>query len=272
MIVDGGLSLSEALTQFLAAKKNGRGTPLNHQELGRFVSWCGRDRHVVEVTPSQVADYAHYIGLGGPESVQRLTPVKAFLGYWKDQGWIENGLAAHLRVPRSRRGTGRRSTTSNSRSPGGTYLSQEGYDKLVGQLEVLKEERGTVVEDIRQAMADKDFRENAPLDAAKERQGFVESRIRELELSLASAQIMRKGQAKGQQRSTVGTKVTLKDVGSGKKIVYRLVDVREADAQSGKISTSSPVGQALLDRSAGDEVTINVPKGTLHYLVQRIDT
>lgn len=244
---------------------------MNHQELGRFVSWCGRDRNVVEVTPSQVADYAQYIGLGGPESVQRLSPVKAFLGYWKDQGWIQNGLAAHLRLPRSRRATSRRASGSDRRSPEGTYLSQEGYDRLASQLEVLKEERGVVVEDIRHAMADKDFRENAPLDAAKERQGFVESRIRELENSLASAQILAEGQAEPRQRSTVGTKVTLKDVGSGKKMVYRLVDVREADAQSGKISTSSPVGQALLDRLVGDEVTINVPKGTLHYLVERID-
>jgi transcription elongation factor GreA len=272
LTVDGRPSLSEALTLFVAAKKNGRAAPLNHQELGRFVSWCGRDRIVVEVTPAQVADYAQYIGLGGPESAHRLNPVKVFLGYWKDQGWIQNGLVAHLRFPRSRRGTGRRGAGGNSRSPEGTYLSQEGYDRLVDQLEGLKGERGAVVEDIRQAMADKDFRENAPLDAAKERQGFLESRIRELESSLAGAQILKEGQTRPLQRSTVGTKVTLKDVGSGKKIVYRLVDVREADAQSGKISTSSPVGQALLDRLVGDEVTINVPKGTLHYLVERVDT
>ena len=272
MTADGAPSLSEALTHFVAAKKNGRGTPLNHQELGRFVSWCGRERNVVQVTPAQVADYAQYIGLGGPESVQKLSPVKAFLGYWKDQGWIQNGLAAHLRLPRSRRGSNRRTAGPDGRYSEGSYLSQEGYDKLLGQLEVLKEERVHVVEDIRQAMADKDFRENAPLDAAKERQGFVESKIRELENSLATAQIMDRKRAQPRQRSTVGTKVTLKDAGSGKKIVYRLVDVREADASSGKISTSSPVGQALLERSVGDEVTINVPKGTLRYTVQRIDT
>ena len=247
--MDGAPSLLEALTRFVVAKKNGRGTPLNHQELGRFVSWCGRERNVGEITPAQVADYAQYIGLGGPESVERLNPVKTFLGYWKDQGWIENGLAAHLRLPRSRRGTARR--TSGPDASEGTYLSQEGYDNLVGQLETLKQERHSVVEDIRQAMADKDFRENAPLDAAKERQGFVESRIRELENSLTTAQIMDKKRAQRRQKSTVGTKVTLKDFSSGKKVVYRLVDVREADAASGKISTSSPVGLALLDRSVG---------------------
>ncbi len=244
---------------------------MDHQELGRFVSWCGRERNVGEVTPAQIADYAQYIGLGGPESVQRLTPVKAFLGYWKEQGWIENGLAAHLRLPRSRRGAGKKSSNSGATTTEGAYLSQEGHDRLVQQLEARKVERIAVIEEIRQAMEDKDFRENAPLDAAKERQAFVESQIRELENSLKTARIMDKKRGQLGQKATVGTKVTLKDVGSGKKLAYRLVDVREADATSGKISTSSPVGLALLDRLVGEEITITVPKGTLHYKVERID-
>ncbi|MEE8465631.1 MAG: GreA/GreB family elongation factor, partial [Dehalococcoidia bacterium] len=65
-------------------------------------------------------------------------------------------------------------------------------------------------------------------------------------------------------------KLTLKDTNSGKTVAYTLVDVREADVSEGKISTTSPVGLALLDRIVGEEVTINVPKGTLRYLVQRI--
>ena len=68
----------------------------------------------------------------------------------------------------------------------------------------------------------------------------------------------------------MGTSITLRDVASGKQIVYTLVDVREADVASGKISTRSPVGQALLDRRVGEEVTINVPRGTLRYKVEKI--
>ena len=119
-------------------------------------------------------------------------------------------------------------------------------------------------------MADKDFRENAPLDAAKDQQGIVELRIRELEASINNAQILPEGSSSKVARSSVGAKVTLKDTNSGKTLAYTLVDVREADVSEGKISTTSPVGQALLDRSVGEEVTINVPKGTLRYLVQRI--
>ena len=271
MVADGGPSLSEALTRFIAAKKNGKTDPQNHQELGRFVAWCGRERNVVEVTPSEVADYAQYIGLGGPESGQRLTPVKTFLGYWKDEGWIQNGLSAHLRLPRGRRAAGKRSGNS-ANSPENAFLSQEGFDKLTAQLVTLRAERTGVIEDIRQAMEDKDFRENAPLEAAKEQQGLLESRIRELESSLASAQILSAKPRKALQKAALGTKVTLKDVASGKKMVYTLVDVREADIASGKISTSSPVGQAVLDKRVGEEFTINVPRGARHLLVEKIDS
>ena len=266
-------SISEALTQFVAAKKSAKSVQQGHQELGRFVAWCGRERRVAELSPSEVADYAQKIGLGGADSAQRLQPVKAFLTYWKDQGWIQNGLATHLRVPRTRRNTLAKSSSRDGqgyRSVNSSQLSQEGYDRLVTQLEDLKGERVGVVEEIKLAMADKDFRENAPLDAAKDHQGIIESRIRVLETSIANAQIRSDTGSAAVTRSTVGARVTLKDVGSGRVVSYTLVDIREADAATGKISTQSPVGHALLDRTVGEEVTINVPRGTLQYLVQKI--
>ena len=269
MVTESNPSLSEALTRFVAAKKSRNKAADGHQELGRFVAWCGRDRGVGELSPSEVADYAQHIGLGGTDSVQRLSPVKAFLGYLKDEGWVQTGLAAHLRIPRTRR-IGSRRGGSNSGGVRSSHLSQEGYDRLVSQLEGLKEERSGVVDDIRLAMADKDFRENAPLEAAKERQGMLEARIRDLEASVAGAQILGADATITSQRSSVGASITLKDVASGKRIVYTLVDVREADVALGKISTQSPVGLALLDRRVGEEVIINVPRGTLRYTVEKI--
>lgn len=257
----------------MAAKKSAKSAQQSHQELGRFVAWCGRERKVSELSPSEVAEYAQQIGLGGSESIHRLSPVKVFLSYWKDQGWIVNGLASHLRVPRTRRNAAvaKPSSRTNGRvNFGGSQLSQEGYDRLVSQLDDLKDQRALVLEDIKRAMADKDFRENAPLDAAKDQQGIIELRIRELEVSINNAQILPEGASSKVARSAVGAKVTLKDTSSGKTIAYTLVDVREADVSEGKISTVSPVGQALLDRMVGEEVTINVPKGTLRYRVQRI--
>lgn len=75
---------------------------------------------------------------------------------------------------------------------------------------------------------------------------------------------------RNQQKVVVGTKVTLKNLESGKKILYTLVDMREADVSSGKISTQSPVGQALLEKCVGDSVEVSVPKGTVNYLVEKI--
>ena len=271
MTTEQSLSISEALTRFVAAKKSAKTAQQSHQELGRFVAWVGRERKVSELSPIEVAEYAQQIGLGGSESVHRLSPVKVFLAYWKDQGWIVNGLASHLRVPRRTTATAKTSSRTNGRTAvTGSQLSQEGYDRLVTQLDDLKDQRALVLEDIKRAMADKDFRENAPLDAAKDQQGIVELRIRELEASINNAQILPEGASSKVARSSVGAKVTLKDTNSGKTLAYTLVDVREADVTQGKISTTSPVGQALLDRMVGEEVTINVPKGTLRYLVQRI--
>ena len=261
-------SFSQALSQFVAAKKNGKKAMDGHQEIGRFIAWFGRERRVGELTPAQVADYAHHVGLGGTDSVQRLSPVKLFLGFLKEEGWVETSLAAHLRVPRSRR------TTSGSRAAGsaaaGARLSKEGFQQLQDQLVSLKEERGSVLEDIKRAMADKDFRENAPLEAAKERQGIIEARIRDLESSLATAQLLSDEAKQERKRIATGARVTLKDLSSGRRFHYTLVDMREANVALGKISTQSPVGQALLERTVGEEISVNVPKGTVRYVVEKI--
>jgi transcription elongation factor GreA len=269
-------SFGEALTQYVITKKNGKKTLEGQQEISRFVTWVGRERTISELTPSEVATYAQHIGLGGAESAQRLNPVKGFLTYLKEQGWVETSLAPHLRIPRSRRtSTPRRSAstdgTSNGVQSSGAQLSQEGYDRLQAQLESLKEERVRVVEDIKRAMEDKDFRENSPLDAAKERQGLIESKIRELESSLLNAQIWSESsQSAERQRVAIGVNVTLKEIDTGKLIRYTLVDVREANVSAGKISTASPVGQALLDRKVGETISVNVPRGTLQYSIEEI--
>ena len=135
---------------------------------------------------------------------------------------------------------------------------------------MLKEERIKVVADIKRAMGDKDFRENAPLDAAKERQGMIESNIREIETVLANS-VVTETKPVDDKRVRLGKKVTLKEAATGKKVSYVLVDSREADPASGKISSASPVGKALLDRAVGDDVQISVPRGTLHYTVERVE-
>ncbi len=265
--------VSEALAHFESSKKAKKTTKESFQELRKFVRWSG-DREVGRFTPHDMEQYAREVGQSGAGSAQqRLQPVKVFVDYWKEQGWISIRLATHLRPPRSKTsGAGRAASPRPPKAleEGRTYLSQEGYNRLLQQVEYLKAERVNVTEEIRRAMADKDFRENAPLDAAKERQGRIETQIRELEASIANAEILREGGDDVITRSTVGAKMKVKNRDSGEVVEYTLVDAREADVASRRISIQSPVGEALLDRSIGDEVSIPTPKGTLTYIVQDI--
>ena len=268
--------VSEALSKFETDpnKKTKKDARDGSQELRKFLRWSG-DREVGRFTPHDMEQYAKEVGQSGADSAQqRLQPVKAFVEYWKTQGWTDKKLATHLRPPRSKtRGTARASARPVPRPAEDepTFLSQEGYDRIVQQLEDLKTDRVTVTQEIRKAMADKDFRENAPLDAAKERQGRIETQIRQLESTIASAQIL-SGSSNGGEiaRSAVGTRITVKDKDSGEILDYTLVDAREADTGQRRISIQSPVGQALLDLGAGDEVAVPTPKGTLTYVVEGV--
>lgn len=264
-------NLTDALSQFVLDKKNSRGIKKSmdgHEEIIRFIEWYGRDRKISDLAPSLVEGYAKEFAQRGADAQKKLLPLKEFLVFMNRRRWTEQNLATHLRAIRSRRAAGSRQSGASLNAANGPRLSEEGYNRLVSELEGFREERVRVVEDIRRAMADKDFRENAPLDAAKERQGFVEAKIRELESELTNAQIL--SGENSNIRSVVGSSITIKDVASGKRINYILVDKREADVASGKISTVSPVGQALLDRVVGEQVEITVPKGTMRYLVEKI--
>ena len=267
-------NLTDALSQFVLEKKNSRSAKVSmdgHQEIIRFIEWYGRDRKMGDLAPSLVEDYAKEFAQRGADAQKKLLPLKAFLLFMHKRDWTELNLSTHLRAIRSRKTAGSRQAGGALNAANGPRLSEEGYNRLVAELEGFREERVRVVEDIKRAMADKDYRENAPLDAAKERQGFVEAKIRELESELTNAQIL-SGEAgeNGGMRAVVGSSITIKDIASGKRINYTLVDKREADIAAGKISTVSPVGQALLDRAVGEQVEITVPKGTMRYLVEKI--
>ncbi len=269
--------VSEALSQFESdsSKKARKGAKEGSQELRKFLRWSG-DREVGRFTPHDMEQYAREVGQSGANSAQqRLQPVKAFVEYWRDQGWTDKKLASHLRPPRSKvRGGASRAAsrpTARAAEDEPTYLSQEGYDRLLTQLGELKAERVTITQEIQRAMADKDFRENAPLDAAKERQGRLETQIRQLEATVAGARIL-PGSANRVEisRSAVGARITVRDKASGEVMDYTLVDAREADTGLRRISIQSPVGQALLDLGAGDEVSVPTPRGTLTYIVENV--
>lgn len=150
-------------------------------------------------------------------------------------------------------------------------MTPEGYQKLQEELKrLIRVERPKVVQDIAEARGHGDLSENAEYDAAKERQGFVEGRIAEINGKMARAQVIDASEI-DTDKIVFGATVTLFDVESEIESTYRIVGEDEADIKKGLISINSPVAKALIGHRADDEVQIKVPSGTRIYEVINIE-
>lgn len=150
-------------------------------------------------------------------------------------------------------------------------MTQEGYDKLKKELDrILKVERPKNIKDIEEARGHGDLSENAEYHAAKERQGMLDAKKRELQHKLAHAQIIDVSKLSN-EKVVFGATVTLADTDSGDTKKYMLVGQEEADFKKGKISIQSPVGKALIGHKAGDVVSIKTPTKTVEYEIQEIE-
>ena len=149
-------------------------------------------------------------------------------------------------------------------------MTKEGYEKLKAELDrIVKVERGKNIRDIEEARAHGDLSENAEYHAAKERQGHLDAKKRELEQKLAHSQIIDLSKLTN-EKVVFGATVTLADTDSGDIKKYTLVGQEEADLKKGKISIQSPVGKALIGHKIGDVVTIKTPVKTVEYEIQEI--
>ncbi|MBI5777046.1 MAG: transcription elongation factor GreA [Nitrospirae bacterium] len=151
-----------------------------------------------------------------------------------------------------------------------TPITKKGYEALKAELDRLKKvERPKVIEAIAEARSHGDLSENAEYDAAKERQGFIESRINEVENKLADARII---ETAGRMSDTVvfGATVLLVEMEAKQKKQYTLVGQDEADLKNGKISIQSPVGKALIGKRVGDQVAVTTPAKIVEYEVIEI--
>jgi transcription elongation factor GreA len=149
---------------------------------------------------------------------------------------------------------------------GDIYLTQEGYEKLVNELEYLKTtKRRALAKAIGEARAYGDISENAEYDAAKDAQAHNEKEIAELEDKLARVRILDKNIPKDEV--LIGAKVKLMDMDTQEELEYTLVSELEADYEQGKISVSSPVGAGLLGHKVNQIAEIKIPAGTLKYKI-----
>lgn len=149
-----------------------------------------------------------------------------------------------------------------------TPLTIKGAEALRAELHRLKTvERPSVIGAIAEARSHGDLSENAEYDAAKERQGFVEGRIKELEAKISTAQIIDPTLLDADGRCVFGATVELEDLDSGDTVTYQIVGEDEANVKLGKISVSSPIARALIGKYSGDIAEVKAPGGLRQYEV-----
>jgi transcription elongation factor GreA len=147
-----------------------------------------------------------------------------------------------------------------------TPLTVAGAEKLREELRRLKSvDRPNVIAAIAEARSHGDLSENAEYDAAKERQGFIEGRIQEIERKLAHAQLIDPRLLDADGRCVFGATVEMEDQDSGETITYQIVGEDEADIKAGKISVRSPLARALIGKCAGDIAQVKAPAGLREY-------
>jgi transcription elongation factor GreA len=145
-------------------------------------------------------------------------------------------------------------------------LTLKGAEKLRAELKRLKTvERPRVIEAIAEARAHGDLSENAEYHAAREQQGFIEGRIREIDATLSEAEIIDISSLVAHQRVVFGATVELEDQNNGGVVVYQIVGELEADMRLDQISITSPIARALVGKGEGDVVDVAVPGGTRSY-------
>jgi transcription elongation factor GreA len=251
-------TLAEAADAFLAhlpPEERGK----IQAEITKFVRWLGPSRHVQDISPVDVASYGEQIT---PSAVK---PLRSFLTYIRRKSCVSISLAPHLRAKKT---SSKTVAVWQSGHQDQVTLTAQGHAKLESELADLKTQRSKVLEDIQVAAADKDFRENAPLAAAREQKAHLEGRIKEIEATLNQAKII--GENHDTTTAKLGDTVVLRDLSSDKEFTYTLVDSREANPIKGRLSVASPLGKAISGKQIGQTLEVAAPAGTFSCRIERI--
>ncbi|MFN8388545.1 MAG: transcription elongation factor GreA [Anaerolineales bacterium] len=154
--------------------------------------------------------------------------------------------------------------------PNNNFLTKEGYQKLQDELDYLRTaKRQEVANRLHEAMEGGELIENAEYEAAKNEQAFVEGRIQELDLLLATAKIIEDNGKKKGDVVHLGSKVTIKE-GNFEAETFAIVGAAEANPREGKISNESPIGKAILNRKVGETVKVETPGGTYNVKILKV--
>ena len=257
MVEQQDFSVEMAAVAFLASLDSPKRSA-HEAAVQKFARWYGRHRPVGTIRPRDVDAYCQTLVPG-----QSLA-LRGFFSYAYKKRLTARGLASRVKTRKDSNDPSRARGTA----PEAIQVTREGLDSLQAQLEELLNQRTVVTEQMRTAAADKDFRENAPLQAAREEKSLIEGKILELEDTLARATVV--DEAGVSTRISLGDTVLLNDMAGGAALTYKLVDSSEANATQGRLSASSPMGRAILGKTTGDECEFAAPAGTFKYMVERL--
>ncbi len=260
-------SLGEAVTLYLG-KLTVRNRENSQTEVYKFARWCGWDKSFTQLAGPAVAGYAETINVSDLDYDKKFSVLRGFLAHARKSGWTETNLSTHLKSKKGKNGPASRSGKANQ--PESIPLTQARYDEMKAELEKLKVRSTHLMGEIQRAAADKDFRENAPLHAAREERGHVEGQIKELEHGLKYATIIQENKTPS-NKTAIGNCILVCDLSTNEECRYTIVDPREVNVAKGKISIASPLGKAFLGRNEGDTVEINVPAGKMRFQIKKIE-
>jgi transcription elongation factor GreA len=231
-----------------------------------FAAAFGLNRPMAELRGGDVTTYVKTKTDGDPAAVE---PLRAFLAYCSRLAFTPENLVPALGIGLT--GGGARGGQGANAELGGAafYVTLDGLRHIEEQLAMEKGKRPMIAQKLHDAMADKDFRENAPLDAARDEQGQLEARIRDLESRLRNAVIIDEQAKHG--RANVGSVVKLMNIATQREQTFKLVSATEVDPSQGKISIQSPVGVAVMNHGTGDEVTVDAPSGPVVFRILEIE-
>ena len=259
------VSLGQAFSDYIEALK-----PVDREKhenyVRKYIEHVGAEVPLSFLSGARVESYAEYqIRSSDPKAQERVESLKNWFQFLKKRGYVQVNYGIHIRV---RRAVGRSSGAAQIRveqTP--IEMTADGLAHLQQEMAEISSQRASLVEAIAIAREDKDFRENAPLDAAREALAFADQRQKQVETALKRAVVVHR---EAGDISTIGSTVTVTQQGKTDSREFKLVGQREANAREQKISVDSPVGKELLGRRVGDEVEVTVPSGTIHYRIEGI--
>lgn len=258
------LTVGDATRNYIAALSPTE-RPTTVPVLQHFARWFGAERSLHEIDAVQLERYQEQLAASGVDPASRLEPLRSFLSDARAKKLIPVALASYVKI--KRKSAAERASLGKPVAVQTIDVTRAGHEQLQAELQRLEaEELPAAIAAMQRAAADKDFRENAPYDAAKQHRAEIQRRIDEIKVTLAHAVIV---DDTHDDRVGVGTRVVVRDIDENEEFTYTLVGPGERGI--GKISTQSPVGRALLDHRVGEVVQVAVPAGLHKYKIEKIE-